>query len=136
MIKNSLYIFVMLFSSFAFSQEKLVKLNVEISKLRSNKGNILLQLTDSIGKLVSKKSEKISDNKCTLQFNELSTGKYALRYFHDENANDSLDTNWMGIPKEGYGFSNNAIGMFGPPSYNERLFDVRSDMKISLKPKY
>ena len=136
MIKYSLFFCIVLFSFYAFSQEKVVTLNLEISGLRNNKGNILLQLADSIGSLVSKKSEKISGNKCILQFNELKPGKYAIRYFHDENANDTLDTNWMGIPIEGYGFSNNAIAIFGPPSLNKRLFEVRSNLKISLKPKY
>ena len=135
-IRRSFFILIVPFSCYAYSQEKMVTLNVEICNLRSNKGNILLQLADSVGNLISKKSEKISDNKCLLQFNNLQGGKYTIRYFHDENANGSLDTNWLGLPKEGYGFSNNALAMFGPPSLNERLFEVRNDLKITLKPKY
>lgn len=136
MIRNSLLITIMFFSWYAFSQEKVVTITIEIYGLRSNKGNILLQLTDSIGNLVSKKSEKISNSKCILQFNELRTDKFTIRYFHDENANGLLDTNWLGLPKEGYGFSNNAMAIFGSPSLKERLFEVRSDLKLSLKPKY
>lgn len=136
MTKNSLFICLMLFPCYTFSQENRVTLNIEISGLRSNKGNILLQLGDSTGKLISKRSEKITDSKCILQFNELKAGKYSIRYFHDENANDTLDINWMGLPREGYGFSNNATAKFGSPSLKERLFEIRSNLKIALKPKY
>jgi uncharacterized protein (DUF2141 family) len=56
-----------------------------------------------------------SDKKCTLLFKNLKPGKYAVRYFHDENLNGVMETNMAGKPKEGYGFSNNVTGMFGLP---------------------
>lgn len=41
---------------------------------------------------------------------------------HDENMNGKLDTNWLGIPKEGYGFSNAAKGVVGAPSFSAASF--------------
>jgi Uncharacterized protein conserved in bacteria len=42
----------------------------------------------------------------------------------------------LGIPKEGYGFSNNASGMFGPRPFKEWLFDIKEDKKIAVKIRY
>ena len=59
-----------------------------------------------------------------LQFPDLSLGSYAVKVFHDVDDNSILDTNWMGIPKEPYGFSNDAMGTFGPPSFEQASFKV------------
>ena len=53
----------------------------------------------------------------------LPPGKYALSCFHDLNGNGKLDTNWMGIPNEPYGFSNNARPQFRAPKWAEAAFD-------------
>ena len=47
-----------------------------------------------------------------------------MQHFHDENSNEELDTNFIGIPKEGFGFSNDAFGKFGPKKFKEWLFEV------------
>ena len=50
-------------------------------------------------------------------FIDLPAGTYAVAVWYDENGNGVLDTNWLGIPKEKYGFSLNKFGMFGPPDF-------------------
>ena len=55
---------------------------------------------------------------------DLPTGTYAIGVFHDVNGNNSLDTNFLGIPKEQYGFGNDATGSFGPPSFDEAAITV------------
>ena len=55
------------------------------------------------------------------------TGTYAIGVFHDVNGNNSLDTNFLGIPKEQYGFGNDATGSFGPPSFNDAAITVPKD---------
>jgi uncharacterized protein (DUF2141 family) len=52
----------------------------------------------------------------------LPYGTYAIKIFHDENGNGKLDKNAMGMPKEQFGFSNNARGTFGPPDYEQAKF--------------
>ena len=59
----------------------------------------------------------------------LEAGKYAIAVFHDENKNKKLDKNFVGIPKEGYGFSNNAVGKLGPPKFSETSFSLESQLK-------
>lgn len=58
---------------------------------------------------------------------ELPHGEYAIAVYHDKNTNGKLDTNVLGIPKEVYGFSNNARGRFGPASWEEAYFYVKGN---------
>lgn len=51
-------------------------------------------------------------------------GRYGVRLFHDLNANGKIETNFIGIPTEPFGFSNNAPAQFGPPAFDEAAFDV------------
>jgi uncharacterized protein (DUF2141 family) len=61
-----------------------------------------------------------------LRFDGLPRGAYAVAVIHDENGNNRLDT-LAGIPREGYGFSNDAAVRFGPPKFAAARFDVGSD---------
>jgi uncharacterized protein (DUF2141 family) len=60
-------------------------------------------------------------------FEELVYGEYAVKVYHDENSNDKMDTNFLGIPKECYGFSNDARERFGPASWEDAKFILNSD---------
>jgi uncharacterized protein (DUF2141 family) len=60
--------------------------------------------------------------KATCSFEQIPPGTYALAVIHDENRDGKLGTDWMGVPKEGYGFSNNAKGAFGAPSFEDASF--------------
>ena len=78
---------------------------------------------------------KIRDAKARFDFPDIPAGTYALAVVHDENMNGKLDTNWMKIPKEGYGFSNDAKAFLGPPSFSAASFqyDGKSlDLTIPL----
>lgn len=71
-----------------------------------------------------------------LHITELPPGTYAVKVFHDVNDNGKLDTNWMGIPNEPYGFSNDAAGTFGPPGFKDASFvvgAVRTSIRINMK---
>ncbi len=111
-------------------------LTVEIVTLESNKGFVIVDLMDKNEESVMDLTSEIKDNKCTLIFKDLENGQYAIRYFHDENKNEELDTNFIGIPKEGFGFSNNAIGKFGPKDFREWLFEISGDTSLTMTTKY
>jgi len=55
---------------------------------------------------------------------ELPAGTYAIGIFHDVNLNNKMDNNFFGIPKEQYGFSNNARAFFGPPAFEAAAFEL------------
>jgi uncharacterized protein (DUF2141 family) len=96
----------------------------------------MLQLFDSTEKVLSEDKKQITDNICTFTIADLKPGKYAVRYYHDENMNGNMETNRLGKPTEGYGFSNNVTGKFGPPPFEKWLFEISGDKKIVLKPTY
>lgn len=57
-------------------------------------------------------------------FKGLHDGVYAVSIFHDENRNQKLDKNLLGIPREGYGASNNPKKKMGPPNFEETKFQL------------
>jgi uncharacterized protein (DUF2141 family) len=133
---NRLVVFiicVIFISNCSFSQ---FRLDIEIPELRNDYGNIMLQLFDSTQKVITQEKCIIKDNNCSFSFQNLSRGKYAVRYYHDENMNGKMETNLVGKPTEGYGFSNNVIGKLGPPPFEKWLFQITGDKKIVLKPTY
>jgi uncharacterized protein (DUF2141 family) len=133
-MKHILFLFCLIFfTRFAYSQ---YSLDIEITGIRNSKGRIMLQLFDENQKVIGQQMGDIDVNKCNLKFTNLKPGKYAVRYFHDENLSQKLETNALGIPKEGYGYSNNAAGLFGPPSFDKWIFKLNGDRKIQLKPTY
>jgi len=78
---------------------------------------------------------KVRKSQARCDFEDIPPGIYALAVIHDENMNGELDTNVLGIPKEGYGFSNDAKAWFGAPSFLDASFpyDGRTlDLTISL----
>ncbi len=65
---------------------------------------------------------KIRKSQARCDFEDIPPGKYAMAVIHDENMNGKLNTNWLGIPTEGYGFSNDAKGLLGAPSFSAASF--------------
>ena len=63
---------------------------------------------------------------------ELPAGQYAVGIFHDVNLNNKMDNNFLGLPKEQYGFSNNARALFGPPSFEDAAFELNGVTKQSI----
>ena len=128
-----IFLSLLCISKVSFSQ---FKLDIEIINIRNNTGKIMLQLFDENEKIIAQEQGPIKENQCLISFPDLKPGKYAVRYYHDENLNGKMETNLVGKPTEGYGFSNNVIGTFGPPPFGKWLFDLNSDKKITLKPTY
>jgi len=96
----------------------------------------MLQLFVQNEKVIKQEMGPIINNTCTFSIRDLSPGRYAVRYFHDENLNGKMETNTVGKPTEGYGFSNNVKGKFGQPPFEKWLFEINKDEKIILKPIY
>ena len=72
-------------------------------------------------------SSQVQDSVSQFIFKDILYGDYAIGMFHDEDADKKLKTNFLGIPREGIGVSNNAKGSFGPPKFDDCLFTVDKD---------
>ncbi len=121
------FVFLSLFSSFKPVAEDGIKINV--TNLRSNNGNVLVSLfKDGVGypddatKAFRKTKLSITDKKASILFSNLPSGVYTVSILHDENDDQKMNKNGLGIPKEGFGFSNNVMGAFGPPSLSKSSF--------------
>ena len=145
-IRTRFFVYLFLFSlltsfSPAFNQQ----LKVTITRLHSNQGVVLISLfkdgngyPDDASKAVGKEKGYIVEKSATIIFKNVAPGNYAIAILHDENNNQKMDKTILGIPKEGYGFSNNVSGAFGPPSYKKASFihKASAPTEILIKAKY
>lgn len=108
------------------------RIDVEIAGILNNNGKIMLQLLDENEKVLKQEMSAINDKTCSFTFPDLKPGKYAIRYYHDVNSNGRMETNLVGKPTEGYGFSNNVTGKFGPPPFEKWLFELKENRRLKL----
>ena len=69
----------------------------------------------------------------TLRFGGVPSGRYAFIVYQDVNDNDEFDTNFIGYPKEPFGFSNNASIRFGPPGFKKTSFEVTGNQLVRIE---
>ena len=120
-------------------QKSFGKLEIEINGFQNNVGDCWFAIDNSeevfesedsvwIGKILS-----IENKIVIVVIDSLVYGEYAVKVFHDENKNGILDTDFLGIPDEDYGYSNDASGWFGPPSWEKAKFIFnKPEMKIKI----
>ncbi|RCT55171.1 DUF2141 domain-containing protein [Winogradskyella sp. KYW1333] len=122
--------------SYVSNAQKEFKLTVNIEEANSNEGQMMIALynseSDFLDKIFKGAKSEISNNGCTVSFENVPEGTYAVSIFHDENKNDKLDGNFIGIPKEDYGCSNNAKGFMGPPKWKDAKFELKEDKSITI----
>ncbi|MFP4147751.1 MAG: DUF2141 domain-containing protein [Halorhodospira sp.] len=66
-----------------------------------------------------RQARKVEGAEVQLRISSLEPGDYAVAAFQDLDGDEELTTNWIGVPKEPAGFSRNAMGTMGPPSFAE-----------------
>jgi len=139
-IKSIILLAIMACSASALCQ---TKLQVTVTNIKNAKGHIIVGIFDSDEKFLKEPVEgrtaDANGDSITVVFENLKPGKYAISVLHDSNKNQDLDKNKLGIPKEGFGFSNNVSGAMGPPSFERALIDLKPEMKdldIDIKMKY
>ena len=131
----------MIFSSIAYAQTG--TLTVEISGINEIKGLISIGVYSDEKGFPDKGKEfkgidvEVNSQIIVYTFKDIPFGTYATAVFHDVNSNNKLDSNFLGIPKEGYAFSNNLFGAFGsPPGFKDASFQVTGDKTIKIKMEY
>jgi uncharacterized protein (DUF2141 family) len=110
--------------------DTLGKIQVNLSGMQNTNGKINLALYNSSASFNDPNAmyQSLVVNpvlgNMTFTLDSIPEGTYAFGVFHDENNNLQIDQNWLGIPTEGFAFSNNAMGTFGPPSFDQSKFVV------------
>ena len=104
-------------------------LTVAARGFESEKGTVLIDLANSAEDYDDETGAfrfaevKAKGGRASAVFEDVPHGDYAVRIFHDENDNKKIDMGWRG-PTERYGFSNDARGLLGPPSYDAAKFTL------------
>lgn len=110
-------------------------LTIEIKGIDNNKGKIYIAIYNSKETFLKKAKGIVADIKDKKSFGiieGLKEGTYAVSLFHDENGNKKMDTKIFGIPKEPYGFSNDATGFMGPPKFEDAKFTINTNKTITI----
>ena len=116
-------------------------IHITVENLKNDKGQIVIAIfsnkQDYLKKPVGEAAVPIGEDKTgEATFRDLPAGTYAVAAYHDKNANGDLDT-FLVVPREDYGFSNDARSPFGPPSFKSASFefDGAEDLHIRIRAK-
>jgi uncharacterized protein (DUF2141 family) len=107
---------------------------IEVRGLRSDRGHVLGALFDSSaswgieGRQIAVCRARIVRRRAYCPIERIDEGRYGFAFMHDENDNERMDTNFIGLPDEGFGFSNDAPVSFGPPSFDAVRFRHEGDV--------
>jgi uncharacterized protein (DUF2141 family) len=127
----------------AFAQASCPGMHVKILNIRNSTGTVACALFESpdgfpieyLRYATNIMVIKIRKTQARCDFLDIPPGTYALAVIHDENMNGKLDTNWLGVPREGYGFSNDAKALLSAPAFSAASFQYDGqnlEMTISL----
>jgi uncharacterized protein (DUF2141 family) len=142
---SRIFIFLSVFSSLSFIKPAGGTLTITITDCRTDKGHILVSLfktadgfPDNPAKSFQHRQVQISNKNAVAEFAPLPDGDYAISVLHDENDDQKMNKTWLGLPKEGYGFSNNVMGALGPPSFSKASFTitVKTNKTIAIRLRY
>ena len=116
---------------------------VTIDGLHTAQGTVFVGLYASPAKFLqgnqadAQRRVKASTGPITVAFDNLAPGTYAVGAFHDENGNDHLDTNFLGLPVEGYALSNGVRAVMSKPTFQQAAFTVSNgDKPVALHIRY
>ncbi len=137
---NLLMIFVFMFFGQS-NQQANFNLTVYLSGIEPHKGNLMIGVFNNEedflipGKEFRVKIVKAKEQDEIINFENMPAGKYAISIFQDRNADGKMNKNFIGIPKEIYGFSKNFRPVLSAPKFDDCSFELKQDkvLKIELK---
>ena len=115
------------------------QLTIKISNIEKVKGEIKIGVFNKDanflkeGAAIKNYSIKVDKNLAVITITDLPKGEYAVNTYHDEYSDNECNRNFMGIPKEAYGFSNNIKPKFGPPKYKDCKFSFSENKTLHIK---
>jgi uncharacterized protein (DUF2141 family) len=117
------------------------ELRVVVMGLRDNNGRVGCSLFDGPDGFPRTKAKEFRGmwtkkhaNVAVCNFTDIPAGTYAVTVLDDSNSDGKMDFNLLGLPKKGYGFSNDAKATLTPPSFNEASFSYNGEgtLKVSI----
>ena len=116
-------------------------LRIKVAGIEDQKGQVRVALFTSAEDFAADRQqagyfELVAGGSIEVVFTGLAPGRYGITLFHDENGNEKLDTNLVGLPTEPFGFSRDARGSFGPPKFDDFALEIGTEnvaVEISLQ---
>ncbi len=141
-----IYLFLMGFVSISFSpipQVSTSPIDIHLSNIRNAEGYIYIfiytyknQYPYEPYKYYKVAKNKINNGHLTARISNLNIGgNCAISLIDDENSNEDLDR-WLGLPTEGYGFSNNVTPLFSLPDYEDLIINLSTKKTLNIKVQY
>jgi uncharacterized protein (DUF2141 family) len=113
---------------------------VEMRGFKSDKGKALVALfaskdgfPDHPNKAARRMQVDIKKGEAVAVLSDLAPGTYAVAVLHDEDGDKAMKTGLFGIPREGFGASQDARGRFGPPSFGDAKLEIRAGRKVTTR---
>jgi uncharacterized protein (DUF2141 family) len=136
-MKTTALLFLLSLSQLFAQHQPKSLIELSLSNQKSAKGKIFLAVYDNENSFGTPEKAVFlktipAKNPFSASF-ELKSGEYAFAVFQDINENGKLDTNFVGIPTEPYGFSKDPVIRFGPPSYKDCLLKLSGISKVNIK---
>lgn len=111
-------------------------LTIEVRDIEKVEGHLYVAIYNSEEMFMKKSLTAfridVKDKVLSIPCKGLPAGTYAISLFQDENGNGRLDSGTFGIPTEKFGFSNDAEGVMGPPSYGKCCFTFSEDTTLVI----
>lgn len=117
-------------------------LTIKVTGIKEISGRIKMGLYNSSqtfansGQEFRKAAVVVSKNTAIIVFKNLPEGEYAIAFYHDQNGDNDLNRNFIGLPKEGYGFSNNISPKLSVPSFDQTKFKFPELRSLEIKTIY
>ena len=129
------------FATSPTASASLCSVTVSVTNLKNTNGQVCFSLFDQPKGFPGKGERAIAKgfspaDQAIYAFHDLTPGRYAIAIFHDEDSNGKLNKGLLGIPKEGFGFSNNPKILVGAPSFRAAAMDIvhpQTEIQIQLK---
>jgi len=135
---------LVLLAAFHSSVASSGRLDVVVHGVRNDSGRVLVSLYDRAAGFPRERSA-VADARTvdarrgdvTVRFSDLPHGDYAVAVLHDENVSGDMDTGFLGIPKEGFAFSNDVNPRFRAPSFDDTKFTIGGlETSVALQMRY
>ena len=128
---RSLFLTTVVLAGTAALPAQASSLSVRVEGLRSSAGSVLVAVCTADAfdseRCPNEAAVRAGEAGRPIEFPGIAPGTYAVKVFHDENGNRRLDSDWLGIPTEGYGLSND------PPKNRKPTF-AASAFKVGAEP--
>jgi len=113
-------------------------LTITVDNIKTIEGTIEIGIFNKGDRFLEKEqaykgiSVEVTASSETVVVKNLPAGTYAISLYHDKNGNGAFDRNFLGLPKEPYGFSNNFKPKFSPPKFTDCCFNLTPNHSVTI----